>query len=72
MFTKNIFLLSDLLGGGGGSSPAPGGNQNMKFGGLPYEMHRLGGRNEVSCHPSMYRIKYNLTLSRMASLMLSL
>ena len=34
----------DVLGGGG--SPAPH-NQNMKFGGLPYEMHRLGGRNEV-------------------------
>jgi len=35
-----------LLGPGRGGSPAPG---NMKFapgGGLPYEMHRLGGRNE--------------------------
>ena len=51
-----IFVFdSDLLVGGtsgagagaGGGSPAPGG-QNMKFGGLPYEMHRLGGRNEVS------------------------
>merc|ERR1719334_1186623 len=31
----------DALGRG---SPVP--NPNMKFGGLPYEMHRLGGRNE--------------------------
>ena len=29
----------------GRGSPVP--NPNMKFGGLPYEMHRLGGRNEV-------------------------
>ena len=35
---------SDVLGGSAGS-PAPHG---QKFGGLPYEMHRLGGRNEVS------------------------
>jgi len=30
--------------GVGRGSPVP--NPNMKFGGLPYEMHRLGGRNE--------------------------
>ena len=27
----------------------------MKFGGLPYEMHRLGGRNEVRSSPSWRR-----------------
>ena len=45
---RNSFFLTiclDFLSRGSGS-PAP----NMKFGpsgGLPYEMHRLGGRNEV-------------------------
>ena len=27
----------------------------MKFGGLPYEMHRLGGRNEVRSSPPWRR-----------------
>lgn len=37
--------MSPILDGVGRGSPVP--NPNMKFGGLPYEMHRLGGRNEV-------------------------
>ena len=41
-FNFTNFFFEDALGRG---SPVP--NPNMKFGGLPYEMHRLGGRNEV-------------------------
>ena len=60
--------FSDVLGGNG-SSPAPH-NQNMKFGGLPYEMHRLGGRNEVSHKTLIFCQNLTINLFRTASLML--
>ena len=45
-----IFLVLDGVSGG---SPVP----NLKLGGLPYEMHRLGGRNEVRPRND-FEIKY--------------